>query len=135
MLFLVGKPVYYLEMVIGQFSSRSSIKAFDLCPMTRGMRMIKFNTRELRVDSRSSLTNFYFTLSGIGVGQVLATTMATGYYASLLAIIIRYFVASFYPVLPWSNCKTEWGATCIDSASSVMNNRTSNGTSSAELYF
>lgn len=42
-LFLVGKPVYYLEMVIGQFSSRSSIKAFDLCPITRGMcsRMIK----------------------------------------------------------------------------------------------
>lgn len=36
-LFLVGKPVYYLEMVIGQFSSRSSIKAFDVCPITRGM--------------------------------------------------------------------------------------------------
>lgn len=29
--------MYYLEMVIGQFSSRSSIKAFDLCPITRGM--------------------------------------------------------------------------------------------------
>ncbi|KAG4076274.1 hypothetical protein HA402_014823 [Bradysia odoriphaga] len=106
-LFLVGKPVYYLEMVIGQFSSRSSIKAFDLCPITRG----------------------------IGVGQVLATTMATGYYASILAIIIRYFVASFYPVLPWSYCKSEWGGTCIDSASSEVYNRTTDATSSAELYF
>lgn len=77
----------------------------------------------------------YFVLSGIGVGQVLATTMGTGYYASLLAIIIRYFVASFYPVLPWSYCKTEWGETCIDSASTEVYNKISNATSSAELYF
>ncbi|KAJ6647379.1 Sodium-dependent nutrient amino acid transporter 1 [Pseudolycoriella hygida] len=105
-LFLVGKPVYYLEMVIGQFSSRSSIKAFDLCPISRG----------------------------IGVGQVLATGMATGYYASLLAIIIRYFVASFYAVLPWSYCQPEWGPTCVDSASTAIQNKT-NSTSSAELYF
>lgn len=41
-LFLVGKPVYYLEMVIGQFSGRSSINAFDLCPITRGKIMIGF---------------------------------------------------------------------------------------------
>lgn len=35
-LFLVGRPIYYLEMVVGQFSSRSSINVFDLCPLTRG---------------------------------------------------------------------------------------------------
>lgn len=35
-LFLVGKPIYYLEMIIGQFSSRGSVKVFDLCPAMRG---------------------------------------------------------------------------------------------------
>lgn len=72
---------------------------------------------------------------GIGVGQVLATAMATGYYAALLAIIIRYFVASFYAVLPWSYCQPQWGPKCVDSVSSDDHNKTSNGTSSAEFYF
>lgn len=74
---------------------------------------------------------------GIGVGQLIATTMVTGYYAALLAIIIHYFVSSFYPVLPWSHCLPEWGPTCIDSAASVQPNTTNanNGTTSAEFYF
>lgn len=35
-LFVVGKPVYYLEMLIGQFSSRGSIRVFDFSPAMRG---------------------------------------------------------------------------------------------------
>lgn len=41
-LLLVGKPVYYLEMLLGQFSSRSSIKVFDLSPAMRGLVIIRF---------------------------------------------------------------------------------------------
>lgn len=35
-LFLVGKPVYYLEMLLGQFSSRGSVKVYDFSPIMRG---------------------------------------------------------------------------------------------------
>lgn len=35
-LFVIGRPLYYLEMVIGQFSSRNSIDVYDLCPVFRG---------------------------------------------------------------------------------------------------
>lgn len=35
-LVIVGKPIYYLEMLIGQFSSRGSAKVYDLCPALRG---------------------------------------------------------------------------------------------------
>lgn len=35
-LLLVGKPLYYLEMIIGQFSSRGSIDVFDFSPAMRG---------------------------------------------------------------------------------------------------
>ncbi len=37
-LFLVGKPVYYLEMLVGQFSSRGSLQVFDFAPIMRGTR-------------------------------------------------------------------------------------------------
>lgn len=35
-LLLVGKPVYYMEMIIGQFSSRGSVKVYDCAPAMRG---------------------------------------------------------------------------------------------------
>lgn len=35
-LIIVGKPIYYLEMLLGQFSSRGSAKVYDMCPALRG---------------------------------------------------------------------------------------------------
>ncbi|XP_065367459.1 sodium-dependent nutrient amino acid transporter 1 isoform X2 [Calliphora vicina] len=86
-LFLVGKPIYYLEMIIGQFSSRGSVKVFDLCPAMRG----------------------------IGVGQAFMVYMLGTYYEAVCAIIAYYLVESFRDPLPWANCRPEWGSNCIDS--------------------
>lgn len=35
-LLVIGRPLYYLEMVLGQFSSRNSINVFDMAPFFRG---------------------------------------------------------------------------------------------------
>ncbi|XP_061389747.1 sodium-dependent nutrient amino acid transporter 1-like, partial [Musca vetustissima] len=86
-LLLVGKPIYYLEMILGQFSSRGSVKVFEYAPIMRG----------------------------IGYGQVITTFFISTYYSSLMAITLRYVVDSFYPTLPWSYCREEWGPLCIDS--------------------
>lgn len=40
-LIIVGKPIYYLEMLLGQFSSRGSAKVYDMCPALRGKKNIK----------------------------------------------------------------------------------------------
>lgn len=113
-LFLIGKPIYYLEMVIGQFSSRGSVKVFDLCP----------------------------AMKGVGVGQAFQVFMLSTYYASLVAIFCRYFVDSFHNPLPWANCREEWGENCIDSAPNDNNGQNSGGfnesdriISSSELYY
>ncbi|XP_001357370.4 sodium-dependent nutrient amino acid transporter 1 isoform X2 [Drosophila pseudoobscura] len=92
-LFLIGKPIYYLEMVIGQFSSRGSVKVFDLCP----------------------------AMKGVGIGQALQVFMLSTYYAALVAIIGRYFYESFRNPLPWAKCHEEWGSNCIDSAPDARN--------------
>ena len=34
---LIGRPMYFLELVLGQFSSKSSIKIWDVVPGFRGM--------------------------------------------------------------------------------------------------
>jgi len=43
-LILVGKPVYYLEMLLGQFSSRGSVKVYDFVPIMRG-ECVAYNTQ------------------------------------------------------------------------------------------
>ncbi|KAL7022824.1 hypothetical protein ACKWTF_012396 [Chironomus riparius] len=107
-LVLVGRPGYYLEMIIGQFSSREIIKAFDCVPAMRG----------------------------IGIGQVICVVFISTYYSSILAITLRYFFFSFNSVLPWSECDLAWAEPCYPSSGSSSNQTIQEGTkSSAELYF
>lgn len=42
-LIVVGKPIYYLEMLIGQFSSRGNIKVYDISPAMRGIFYLYIN--------------------------------------------------------------------------------------------
>uniref|UniRef100_A0A182PFK5 Transporter n=1 Tax=Anopheles epiroticus TaxID=199890 RepID=A0A182PFK5_9DIPT len=113
-LLLVGKPVYYMEMIIGQFSSRGSVKVYDMAPIMRG----------------------------VGYGQILSTTIVTTYYASLMATTLRYLFDSFQSILPWAVCEDSWAGSCIPSgsrnttiASDLNETALANRTSSAELYF
>ncbi|EDV36199.1 uncharacterized protein Dana_GF12074 [Drosophila ananassae] len=107
-LLLIGRPVYYLEVIIGQFSSRGCIRAFDMAPI----------------------------MKGIAYGQVYSTALATTYYACIMALTIRYLVASFSEILPWTYCLAEWGSSCVATGSSLGSNSSlSQGVSSAELFF
>lgn len=96
-----------MELVLGQFSSRGCIKVYDCVPAMRG----------------------------IGIGQVLSTCFVTTYYASLMGLTVRYFLASFVDPLPWSQCKGEWNVSCIDSSLKAVNFSGEKPKSSAELYF
>uniref|UniRef100_A0A1Q3FNP2 Transporter n=1 Tax=Culex tarsalis TaxID=7177 RepID=A0A1Q3FNP2_CULTA len=106
-LFVVGRPLYYLEMVMGQFSSRGCVKVFDVSPLMRG----------------------------VGVGQTITMFTIVGYYAAVLAIAVRYFVDSFRSPLPWTECQADWYG-CV-SSSFLGQVQVENGTGvvSAKLYF
>ncbi|XP_076640977.1 sodium-dependent nutrient amino acid transporter 1 [Halictus rubicundus] len=85
-LLLVGKPFYYLEMIIGQFSSSSSIRVWNICP----------------------------ALVGVGWAQFCSTVALMTYYSSLMSLTLYYLIASFSAELPWSKCSEEWDR-CVDS--------------------
>lgn len=46
-LFLVGKPAYFLEMIMGQFSSRGTVKVFDCVPAMRGINFNEYPIKQL----------------------------------------------------------------------------------------
>ena len=78
-LMLVGRPLYFLELALGQFSSSGSVRVWDMVP----------------------------AFGGVGYGQTLGTACVTTYYCSLIALSIYYLVASCYPILPWTACHPE----------------------------
>lgn len=180
-------------MIIGQFSSRGSIKVFDFSPVLRGMFVVKniiilsiqsvmekFDTLYETLTTKQKhrmqiLFNIYIVINlhfnyieaysyveircsklifisistflfvsfdvhlGIGYGQVISTGIVTTYYASLMALTIRYIFFSFSETLPWTYCKPEWTEPCIDSKlTNYFPNISSNSTkisTSAELFF
>lgn len=110
-LLFIGKPMYYLEMILGQFSSKSSIEVWCICPLLRG----------------------------VGIGQMFGTISIITYYSSLLALTLYYFGVSFQSVLPWAYCKPEYGPNCLSSAPSDLeigqSNQSSELKSSSEYFF
>lgn len=88
-LVVIAQPVYYLEMLLGQFSSRGCLKVFEMVPAMKGryffLRIVYAHT---------------FTI-GVGYTQIYAIGMAATYLACLLALTNRFFVASFQATLPW----------------------------------
>jgi len=73
---------------------------------------------------------------GIAYGQVYSTALATTYYACIMALTIRYLVASFSEVLPWTYCLVEWGKSCVATGATAANDSSIvQGVSSAELFF
>ncbi|XP_065073611.1 sodium-dependent nutrient amino acid transporter 1-like isoform X2 [Ochlerotatus camptorhynchus] len=109
-LFLIGRPIYYLEMVMGQFCSRGCVKIYDMAPIMRG----------------------------VGVGQSLAMFVVMTYYTPVLAITLYYLVSSFSSELPWSKCDPSWSR-CIDSKDREFHNTNGSQSLhmnvSAELFF
>ncbi|XP_050328358.1 sodium-dependent nutrient amino acid transporter 1-like isoform X2 [Bactrocera neohumeralis] len=103
-----GKPMYYMEALLGQFASKSSVKMWSACPI----------------------------FMGVGIGQAIATFAVLTYYSALIAVTIYYFIASFQSPLPWAYCREEW-LNCVGSSLSNSENVSSSEKlqSSSELYF
>lgn len=115
-LFLIGKPIYYLEMIVGQFTNRSSVKLWAVAPGLRG----------------------------VGWAQMFSSAAVGTYYCSLMSLTVYYLVSSFQAQLPWAVCDVAW-TDCFDSKKSSRNDSLPTSSadhrnltglkSSAELYF
>ncbi|KAH1015815.1 hypothetical protein HUJ04_007140 [Dendroctonus ponderosae] len=113
---VIGRPLYYMEMALGQFSSRGNVKMYEkLSPV----------------------------LKSIGFGQLIGSVCVATYYCCLMAITLFYLAHSFtFSELPWTQCKDSWNeylteiaGYCVPSTGdyTIEPNRTS--ITSSELWF
>ncbi|KAL3861994.1 hypothetical protein ACJMK2_008000 [Sinanodonta woodiana] len=78
--FLIGKPMYFMELVLGQYSGKGPTTVWALNPSAKG----------------------------VGISQALISIIVTIYYNVIIAYILYYFFASMQGTLPWMVCKEEW---------------------------
>ncbi|KAL1497742.1 hypothetical protein ABEB36_008648 [Hypothenemus hampei] len=112
---VIGRPLYYMEMALGQFSSRGNVKMYEkLSPV----------------------------LKSIGFGQLIGSTCVATYYCCLMAITLFYLAHSFTSDLPWTECQNSWNdylreinTECVASTNNTAETLKLNTTSSSELWF
>ena len=77
MLFVLGIPLFYLELLLGQATRKGPIGAwFKLVP----------------------------NLGGIGFASIVVIVYICLYYNVIIGWVIFYFVNSFHSPLPWAKC-------------------------------
>ncbi|CAF3041340.1 unnamed protein product [Rotaria socialis] len=78
--FLIGAPLYYLELALGQFSSRGPATAFILA---KGWQ-------------------------GVGFAMIINSVLCMLYYNVVISWALFYFISSFRKRLLWSDCGHWW---------------------------
>lgn len=80
MLFLVGLPCFFMEMIVGQFSSNGPMHLWSIAPL----------------------------FTGIGLGMEIITFLTSISYNIIMGWSFYYLFASWQSVLPWYNCKNHY---------------------------
>ncbi len=79
---IVGIPLVYIEMIVGQFASHGPLSAW---------RMIKIS-------------------KGIGLAMNIANALLIIYYNMVLAYCLYYMIISIRLELPWVKCRPEFAS-------------------------
>jgi hypothetical protein len=80
MLFLIGLPLFFLEITIAQYSKFGPLDVWKVVPMFRG----------------------------IGACSLLIAAFISIYYNVLICYSLIYAISSFIPKLPWTACDFSW---------------------------
>ncbi|KAK2153810.1 hypothetical protein LSH36_285g03067 [Paralvinella palmiformis] len=79
-LFLCGLPLFYMELILGQFSSLSPVSVWKLCPLFKG----------------------------IGWGMLIVSGILCIYYNIIISWVLYYIGMSFRAEVPWKSCNNPW---------------------------
>ncbi|KAK7490912.1 hypothetical protein BaRGS_00017784, partial [Batillaria attramentaria] len=77
---LIGKPLYFMELVMAQYSNMGPTKIWCMNPAAKG----------------------------IGISMCVISLLVAIYYNVIMAYTLFYFFSSMQKTLPWTVCKEEW---------------------------
>ncbi|XP_067936413.1 sodium- and chloride-dependent GABA transporter 1-like [Watersipora subatra] len=107
MLVFAGLPIFFMEVILGQYSGVGPNKLFELAPLFKGL----------------------------GVGMISISFFTSLYYNVIIMWSLYYMFSSFQAFLPWVGCNNLWNTdNCFDSSEEKACERYDNGTSTGAIY-
>ncbi|XP_052214722.1 sodium- and chloride-dependent glycine transporter 2-like isoform X2 [Dreissena polymorpha] len=98
---LIGKPMYMMELVLGQYSGKGPTGIWAMNPSAKG----------------------------VGISMALIALVVAIYYNVIMAYTVYYMFASMQKVLPWTTCKDEWlDLGCVEKTQKQLKACTGNST-------
>ncbi|RWS04481.1 sodium- and chloride-dependent glycine transporter 2-like protein, partial [Dinothrombium tinctorium] len=87
MLFLAGKPMYFMELAFGQFAGTGPLSIWTCCPIAKG----------------------------VGAAMVCVSIVVVIYYNVVMSYALYFIYSTFQKELPWNRCDPEWsnGTNCV----------------------
>lgn len=109
MVFVIGLPIFFAELVVGQYSGQGPIKAYSyIAPLFKG----------------------------IGYCTLIVITFVTIYYQVIISWIIFYLYSSFSSKLTWGTCDNAWNSeSCFSSLEEVKCRVGNNNTATDQIYY
>ncbi|VDM51930.1 unnamed protein product [Angiostrongylus costaricensis] len=99
-LIIAALPMFFMELVLGQFSSLAAISVWNVVPLFKG----------------------------VGVAMVFVSCILAIYLSLVSAWSLFYFINSVSFSLPWSNCENSWSGLSSDVVLMLSNEFTTVGT-------
>ena len=125
-LFLLGIPLFFLEVNLGQFTSQGPVQCWKMAPIFKG-------TPASRLKSTAEQESHHsFILAGLGISMCIMSFFLTVYYAMLIGYAILYFILSFRSKLEWATCGSWASASKEATPTRVL--LISSGMDSSRLY-
>ncbi|XP_017872516.1 PREDICTED: sodium- and chloride-dependent glycine transporter 1 isoform X1 [Drosophila arizonae] len=106
MVILCGIPLFYMEVLIGQFSSTGCTSMFRLAPL----------------------------LKGTGICMMIVNMYCVCYYSVIISYPIRMLYYSCWKTVPWINCEQSWNSKNCTKIEGV-NNTTDKFVTPADEFF
>lgn len=123
--FLIGKPMYFMELVMGQFSGKGPTSVWNMNPSAKGKIRVPYciahndyrcgQCLEVTVNISILILLFSFPskvrtindvcVSGIGISMMLISLVVAIYYNVIMAYTLFYFFSSMQATLPWTECQ------------------------------
>ncbi|CAN7992033.1 unnamed protein product, partial [Ixodes hexagonus] len=95
MLIFGALPLFYMELVLGQYNRQGPISVWKLCPLFKGKLLCGA------------------VLAGVGYCSVLVSWYVSFYYNVIIGWALYFMFSSFRAELPWSRCGNPWNtASC-----------------------
>ncbi|XP_016944259.2 sodium- and chloride-dependent glycine transporter 1 isoform X1 [Drosophila suzukii] len=108
MVILAGIPLFYMELLIGQFSSTGCTGMFRMAPL----------------------------LKGTGIAQVVVNAYCVCYYSVIISYPIRMISYCFFKKVPWEDCENPWNTDdCVPPNDLGKHNHTDGFKTSADEFF